>query len=168
MHTCHLTPCVNTYMFCFHPQRRQSSLTHPEINTISCHSTFTHFAVLLQYISGIVAVPQTHQTDTSEWTWKMYYFIHPKPSSGKQFEIWGGFFGRSGHSVAGSCFMKANQSGGFRLFIYPQKSLWYVESFWLGKQWGVIHVLSLMHGSLPKIIYWHCQSHYSDNYGNDV
>lgn len=132
MHVRRLTHCVNTYMFCFPPQKEVDS-THPEINSEHCklsqriytlctHSEFcfSTFWELPQYLRPIKLTLQSELE-------KCITLNHCKHSFGKQSETWSFFspFGSSGRNVAGSCLMKANQSGEFCLFIYPLKSFWY-------------------------------------------
>lgn len=147
-----------------HTQRQTDS-------TVSCHSTFTHFA-LIQSLASIHFGNCCSTSHPSNWHFqseleKCITLNHPKTQFWKT--IWNlkAFASSSGHSVADGCFVKANQSAGFCLFIYPMKSLWYMESFWLGKQWGVIHIECNSQSSI---------SHYQTTrlamsvitYGNDV
>lgn len=148
------TLCQHLYVL-FSPPK-EADLPHPKINrehcklsqhiyTLCTHSKFcfSTFWELPQYLRLIKLTLQSELE-------KCITLNHPKHSLGKT--IWNlkGFFSSSGHSVADSCFMKANQSGAFCLFIYP---LCYVKTFWLGKHRGLIHVLSFLHDSLPKIIH---------------
>lgn len=86
--TLHLTPCVNTYLLIFLPQRyrRQSHNQISADSTVNCHSTFTHFALIQSSSSiqfGNCCGVSSHQNDILRA--EMHYFVSSKIYSSKQF-----------------------------------------------------------------------------------
>lgn len=145
------TPCGNTVLFS-PPKEEGFAHTPADKQTapqaVKAHSHTLHsFEVRLQFILGIVAIPKTHQFDTSRVNLKNVSLqSNEEPSFKKQFE---GFCSRTSHCVAES------KSISWVLFIHlSMKSMWYMESFWLGKQWGVIHI---------ECIFRSCVSNYLTN-----
>ncbi len=118
------TPCVNTYLFRLPLPKggRHQSHTHRQTDsTVSCHSTFTHFA-LIQSFASIHFGNYCATSNPSNWHFqseleKCIALKHPQPSFWKQFENLKGFC-RQFRSECGWQLLHESKSISWVLFIH--------------------------------------------------
>lgn len=141
-------------------------------STVSCHSTFTHFA-LIQSLASIHFGNCCATSNPSKWHFqskpeKYITLKHPKPSFEKQSKTSRSFSAVQVHSFVATCILKANQSARFCLsneITLVHGKFLTVQTVRIDLNWMHLPIHACL---ITKLTRWHCHSQNNRNYGNDA